>query len=117
MAEEQPQLSVKEQKLDYLIAAVDRAYSKPRLMMWRSFLHGFMTALGATVGTALFFTILIWIFQALGGVELLKPGVEKLQNLIIPKEFQLNSSSSTSLSDLEQQANDLGYSIQIVPKK
>jgi hypothetical protein len=71
-----------------LVVAVEKAYHRPWLMMWRSFLHGFMTALGATIGTALFFTILIWVFQALGGVDLLRPGVEAIQDLIIPDSLK-----------------------------
>ena len=60
-------------------------------MLGRSFMHGVMTALGATIGAALFFTILIWLFQALGGVNLLKPSIDRLQELIIPKELQQKS--------------------------
>lgn len=74
--------------IDRLVQAVERAYHRPWRMMGRSFLHGFMTALGATVGTAVFFAVLIWVFQQLGGLELLRPGVEKLQDLLIPDEFQ-----------------------------
>jgi hypothetical protein len=81
-----------------LVHAVELAYNRPWRMMGRSFIHGLMTALGATVGTALFFTILLWIFQALGGLDLIKPGVEKLQSYIIPKEIlnQINPSTTPS---------------------
>jgi hypothetical protein len=84
-----------------LLTAVDRAYNRPWLMMWRSFLHGFMTALGATIGTALFFTILVWFFQRLGGIDLLAPQIEKLQDLLIPDQFQ-----NENLSELEQTLQD-----------
>jgi hypothetical protein len=71
-----------------LMVAVERAYHNPWLLMWRSFLQGFMAALGATIGTALFFTILFYVFQALGGVTLLEPFMKSLQDLIIPREFR-----------------------------
>lgn len=71
-----------------LATAVEQASKHPWLLMWRSFLQGFMTALGATIGTALFFTILVWVFQRLGGVNLLKPEIDKLENLLIPAKYQ-----------------------------
>jgi hypothetical protein len=74
--------------VDILVQALDRAYHRPGLMMWRSFLHGFMAALGATIGTALFFTILLYILQGLGGVELLRPSIEKIQDIVIPASLR-----------------------------
>jgi hypothetical protein len=83
--------------IDRLATAVELASKRPWLLMWRAFLQGFMTALGATIGTALFFTIIVWIFQRLGGIELLRPQIEKLQNLILPAKFQqeLNGSAQS----------------------
>lgn len=82
--------------IERLATAVELASKRPWLLMWRSFLQGFMTALGATIGTALFFAVLIWLFHRLGGVDLLKPGIQKLQDLIIPQKYQeqLNSNQT-----------------------
>jgi hypothetical protein len=53
------------EQLDQLIAAVDRAYHRPWLMMWRSFLHGIMVSLGATIGAGLVLLIVGWILLQL----------------------------------------------------
>ncbi len=74
--------------IDRLVLALDRAYMHPWRMMGRSFLHGLLTALGATIGAALFFSIALWLFQALGGISLIKPYVEKVQELVIPSELR-----------------------------
>ncbi len=79
--------------MERLVRAVHLAYSSPGRLMWRGFLYGLMTALGATIGTAIFFTILIWFFQRLGGIELLRPGIENIQELIIPEELRASTSS------------------------
>ena len=77
-----------EASLDRLINAVDRAYHRPGLLLWRSFLQGVMTAIGASVGTFLVFSVVIYVFQALGGIELLRPGLEKLQEMLLPPELR-----------------------------
>lgn len=74
--------------IERLAIAVELASKRPWVLIWRSFLQGFMTALGATIGAALFFTFLLWLFHHLGGIDLLKPQIEKLQNLIIPEKYQ-----------------------------
>lgn len=71
-----------EASVDRLVEALDRAYHRPWLMIWRSFLHGFMTAIGATFGTVIIVVIAGMAFQALGGIELLRPSIDKLQNMI-----------------------------------
>lgn len=78
---------VSDATINRLAAAVEIASRRPWVLIWRSFLQGMMAALGATIGTALFFTMLIWLFQRLGGVELLKPEIQKLQDLV-PAKYQ-----------------------------
>lgn len=97
VVEQKPAKEPNQATLDRLLRAVELAYHHPYRMMFRSFLHGFMAALGATIGTALFFTILIWVFQALGGLELLREPIERLQEIIIPDEFQAQQKSSDEL--------------------
>jgi hypothetical protein len=50
--------------------------------MWRSFLQGVMTAIGASVGTILIIAIIGFTVSKLGGIELFRPGIEKLQDMI-----------------------------------
>jgi hypothetical protein len=91
-----------EATIQRLAVAIELASKKPWTLIWRSFLQGFMTALGATIGSALFFIILVWIFQRLGGIDLFRPEIQKLQNLIIPAKFQQDlGSTSTMKSFLE----------------
>jgi len=77
-----------EASLDRLVEAVDRAYHRPWLMMWRSFLHGFMTAIGATVGTAVIVAILGYVVQTHGGIDLLNPLIDKISGKVV--QTQLN---------------------------
>ena len=71
-----------EASVDKLVAAIDNAYHRPWMMMWRSFLQGFMAAIGAVIGTAFIGILSVYLFQALGGFSLLKPYVDKLQHSI-----------------------------------
>ncbi len=62
----------KEQKvLDGLITAIDKAYNHPKQLMWRSFIMGLLSGLGATVGVAIVITLLGFIIRHLGGL----PGI------------------------------------------
>ena len=72
-----------EASVDRLIQAVDRAYHRPFLMMWRSFMHGFMTAVGATVGTAVIISLIGDIIQLQGGLSLLNPFIDHVQQTVI----------------------------------
>lgn len=74
--------------IDRLITALDRAYHNPGRLMWRSFLGGLMYAFGATIGFTLVLTMSVYILQSLGGVSLLKPAVDKLQEMIIARQQQ-----------------------------
>ena len=69
--------------VDRLIQALDKAYHRPGLLMWRSFLGGLMYAFGATIGFALVITIGAYVLQALGGVSLFKPFIDKLDDIIV----------------------------------
>jgi hypothetical protein len=68
--------------IDRLVQSLDKAYNRPWLMMWRSFLQGVMTAIGASVGTILIIAIIGFTVSKLGGIELFRPGIEKLQDMI-----------------------------------
>ncbi len=93
---------------DKLVAAIDRAYHRPFRMAMRSFLHGMMTALGATVGAGLVFLLLFYILRSVD----FGPYAEKFQNLIIPESIrkQLDpeayQSSASQQSQAVQQALD-----------
>lgn len=73
---------------DRLVEAIDRAYHRPWLMMWRSFLQGVMSGIGAVVGSAIILLLLGFLFNRLGGVNLLKPAIGKLQDTIIQSQVK-----------------------------
>jgi len=71
--------SPEQASFDKMVEALDRAYHRPWAMMWRSFLHGLMSAVGAAVGWILIITLSGYLFQALGGIKLLTPLLDKAQ--------------------------------------
>lgn len=76
-----------DQTLNRLVLAVEKAYNKPGLLMWRGFCYGFMTAVGATVGTAVIIAISTYAFSFFGGFRYLKDSLsglgDKVTNSII----------------------------------
>ena len=47
--------------------------------LWRSFWHGVVTAIGATLGAAIVLTIVGWILNQLGAINFLKPAVDQIK--------------------------------------
>jgi len=90
-----------EASFDRFILALDRAYHRPLLMMWRAFLHGMMYAIGAAVGAVLVVVITGYILNRLGGVELLRPFVDKVQEMIV------QTPAFRGLSEQKDQINQL----------
>lgn len=70
---------------DKFIQALDRAYHRPWVMMWRSFLHGLMTGLGATIGTTVVLAALTYIFQIVDGPRLLSSYANSIGNALTEK--------------------------------
>lgn len=83
-----------EASVNRLIIALDRAYHQPRLLMWRAFLQGFTAAIGAFIGSAFIVIVSAYLFQALGGLGLLKPYVDKIQDATSTKTQQSHSPSN-----------------------
>lgn len=71
-----------EASVDRLVRALDRAYHRPGLLLWRSFWQGVMSAMGATVGTIVVLFAIGLIIRQLGGIELLSPVIEKVQDSV-----------------------------------
>ena len=79
---------------DKFVAAIDRAYHRPFVMMWRSFLQGVATALGATVGAGIVFILLFYVLRNFN----FSPVIQNFQDIIIPKSIrdQLDQSAATT---------------------
>ena len=86
--------------VDRLVQSLDRAYHRPGLLMWRSFLSGLMYAIGATVGLTLLLTIAAYVLQALGGINLINPLIQKLDDNVVSIENRSNQ--STTLTPAEE---------------
>lgn len=99
-----------EASVERLIKALDRAYHRPGLMLWRSFWQGFITAIGLSAGYAVVVVVTVYIFRALGGIELIRPGMEKVRDMIIPaqlREISTESNNTPANTELEKQIRQI----------
>jgi len=80
--------------INRLVLALDRAYHRPGLLLWRSFLQGVMTGVGATVGTAIVLSVAAFTFSAIGGLSLLRPALNQLSDYILPSSSTLTNPAS-----------------------
>ncbi len=65
-----------------LVTALDVVYNKPGVIFWRGFIKGIGQGLGATIGVALLFIILSWLFRQLGGIPAFADWVNELSNTL-----------------------------------
>jgi hypothetical protein len=77
-----------EASVDRLVEALDRAYHRPGLLMWRSFLQGMFTALGTFVGAILIAAAVGFAIRSLGGVDFFKPVINQFQDFITQSAIQ-----------------------------
>ena len=79
-----------EASVERLVQALDRAYHRPGLLLWRSFWQGMFTALGAFVGSALIIAVSGYLFHIYGGFQrFIQPGLDKLQKSVV--QTQINN--------------------------
>ena len=83
-----PVPSPSDARVDQLVQALDRAYNRPRLLMWRAFLQGLMTGVGAALGTLLVAASLTYLIHSAGGIKLIQPLIDKLQESIVNSQIQ-----------------------------
>ena len=73
-----------EASVERLVQALDRAYHRPGLLLWRSFWQGVFTALGAFVGSIAIIGLSSYLFHIYGGFErFVQPGLDKLQKNVL----------------------------------
>lgn len=60
-----------QKSIDYLVAAIEKAYLKPGQLMWRSFLSGLLSGLGATLGVAIVLALSAFLIHYLGGLPVI----------------------------------------------
>ena len=70
--------------ISQLVYAIDKAYHRTGYLMWRSFLTGLMSGLGATVGVAIVLTLLGVIIKQFGGLPIVGSWLDYVGR-ILPK--------------------------------
>lgn len=73
--------SKKDQTLERLVKAVERAYDNPSRMMWLNFWSGVAKGLGTTVGAAVIVIITGWILTKAGVFDDVKSWLESINLL------------------------------------
>jgi hypothetical protein len=75
-------------KVEVLTKATDRAYGSMKRLMWRSFVAGIFTALGATIGVSIVLAVVAYLLSQLRGVPFLEPVIEnsQIEKVISPGE-------------------------------
>lgn len=68
------------ENLDRLVKAIDRAYHHPGPLVWRGFLIGLASGLGATIGVALVLAILGFVLRELGGLPFIGDWLQGVGN-------------------------------------
>lgn len=58
----------KQKHVERLIRAIDKTYHHPGYLMWRGFLIGLASGLGATIGVAIVLALSGFILRELGGL-------------------------------------------------
>jgi hypothetical protein len=72
--------------LNKLVVAVDKAYNRIGYMMWRAFLQGVMSALGAAFGTFVILGVLAFLFRELNGISYFHTFVNSLSTTVAQSE-------------------------------
>ena len=68
------------ENLDRLVKAIDRAYHHPGPLVWRGFMIGLASGLGATLGVALVLGILGYFLRELGGLPFIGDWLQGVGN-------------------------------------
>lgn len=74
--------------LTRLAATIERAYTKTGVLIWRSFLQGFVSALGAASATVLVLCVAILLFKNLGGPGLVQNFINTISASVVHQQEQ-----------------------------
>ncbi|OGD60885.1 hypothetical protein A3A71_03175 [Candidatus Berkelbacteria bacterium RIFCSPLOWO2_01_FULL_50_28] len=67
-------------RVERLITALDRAYHRPGLLVWRGFLIGLASGLGATIGAAIVLALLGFLLREFGGLPVIGNWLNSISN-------------------------------------
>ena len=71
-----------------LTAAIERAYTRTGILVWRSLLQGFMSVLGAALASILLFLLGIYLFSAFGGPTLFQNFIASISDSVVHTQEQ-----------------------------
>lgn len=71
-----------QERFDQLVTALDKAYHHPGHLVWRGFLIGLASGLGATIGAALVITLAGFILRQLGGLPFIGDWLNELNRAL-----------------------------------
>lgn len=78
----EPTEQEKQQTLNRLVAAVNKSYQSAHSAMWRGFLVGIATGLGATMGVAIVLSIIGLVVRSLGGLPVIGTWITDVGTII-----------------------------------
>lgn len=68
--------------INRLVRAIDSAYHNPGQLMWRNFLGGLFSGLGATIGVAIVVLILGFMIRQFGGLPIIGQWLNELGRVL-----------------------------------
>ncbi len=71
-----------EKHLEALTRAIKTTYGTTRLLLWRSFLAGLFSGLGATLGVAIVLALLAYLIRHLGGLPVIGDWLNQLGRVL-----------------------------------
>lgn len=70
------------ENLDRLVRAIDKAYHHPGPLVWRGFLIGLASGLGATIGVAVVLALVGFVLRELGGIPVIGDWLQGVSNTL-----------------------------------
>lgn len=72
----------KAKKLDRLITVIEKTYHHPGSLMWRSWISGLMSGLGATMGVAIILALVGFLIRQFGGLPVIGAWLNDLGRIL-----------------------------------
>lgn len=73
--------------IERLTAAIEKTYHNPRVLIWRGFLIGLASGLGATIGVAIVLALLGLFVREFGGLPVIGQWLQGLNSSINDYSF------------------------------
>ncbi|HSX42376.1 MAG TPA: DUF5665 domain-containing protein [Candidatus Saccharimonadales bacterium] len=74
-----------EQHLQALTSAIQHTYGTTKALLWRSFLAGLLSGLGATIGVAIVLALIAYLVRHFGGLPVIGNWLSELGRVLPAK--------------------------------